>query len=632
MRYLEKVGLGDAAHVRPSELSQGMQQRVGIARAFALAPRVLLLDEPFGMLDSLTRVELQEVLLDLWRAERTTALMVTHDVDEALFLADRVALMTNGPDARLGAVLTVPFSRPRERHEVMAHPAFFELREEIMTFLETHAHQRAPRGLGAHTGTHVIGCTDAPDASFRRLRERSTHQAHGYAHSPLRLRRRARRRARTHGRRRPRRRRRAAPPPAPAPAPKAAEPIKVTPYGIAYFNFFSNSDAVNNGDVPLFAAASGPGHTGMTARQSRLGIRVTGATVGKAKVTGVVEGDFFGGYPAVGIGDNMGVFRLRLANARLDWAKGSLVVGQDWMIFAPVNPLSLSSAGIPLFAAGGNLWSRLPQVRGEWKTKKVLLQGGVLAPQTGDFNSAFFYQPGSGALSETPFLQGRAAVTLANFAASKKVATIGVSGHWGQSRVLTPRRSDARLERHRRSTSCCRSAPRSPCRARRSPAPTSAASRPASSRAWSSTAPSPARAASPVLDGPRALDSAGGWVQVLAAVTPTVTVHGGFGTDDPDDADFLTVTRRESRLENTAISFGFQHKASAQHRLGRRVPPPRHEVPHRRRQGRRPRQRRLHVHVLERHGSGRRLPGLRPPARPRFSSTNVLLWLWQEQP
>ena len=143
-RYLDKVGLRDAAHVRPSELSQGMQQRVGIARAFALAPRVLLLDEPFGMLDSLTRVELQETLLQLWRAERTTALMVTHDVDEALFLADRIALMTNGPDARLGAVLTVPFPRPRERHEVMAHPAFFELREEIMTFLETHAQARAP--------------------------------------------------------------------------------------------------------------------------------------------------------------------------------------------------------------------------------------------------------------------------------------------------------------------------------------------------------------------------------------------------------------------------------------------------------------------------------------------------------
>jgi nitrate/nitrite transport system ATP-binding protein len=143
LRYLEKVGLADAADVKPSELSQGMQQRVGIARAFALAPRVLLLDEPFGMLDSLTRVELQEVLLHLWRAERTTALMVTHDVDEALFLADRIALMTNGPDARLGRILEVPFARPRERHEVTAHPMFFELREEIMTFLETHARHAA---------------------------------------------------------------------------------------------------------------------------------------------------------------------------------------------------------------------------------------------------------------------------------------------------------------------------------------------------------------------------------------------------------------------------------------------------------------------------------------------------------
>ncbi len=173
--------------------------------------------------------------------------------------------------------------------------------------------------------------------------------------------------------------------------------------------------------------------------------------LGKAKVTGVLEGDFFGGYPTVGIGDNMGVFRLRLANARLDWTKGSLVVGQDWMIFAPVNPLSISSAGIPLFAAAGNPWSRLPQVRGEWKTKKVLLQGGLLAPQTGDFNSAFFYQPGSGALSETPFLQGRAAVTLANFAASKKVATDRRVGPLGPVACHDDRRrSHARLERHRR--------------------------------------------------------------------------------------------------------------------------------------------------------------------------------------
>jgi hypothetical protein len=356
----------------------------------------------------------------------------------------------------------------------------------------------------------------------------------------------------------------ATPPPASAPAAaKPAEPIKITPYGIAYFNFFSNSDAVNNGDVPLFAAASGPGHTSMTARQSRLGIRVTGATVGSAKVTGVIEGDFFGGYPAVGIGDNMGVFRLRLANARLDWAKGSLVAGQDWMIFAPVNPLSLSAAGIPLFAAGGNLWSRLPQVRGEWKTKRLLLQGGILAPQTGDFNSAFFYQPGSGALSETPFVQGRAALTLANFAESKKVATIGVSGHWGQSRVLTP--VDRTLDSNGIALDFV--LPFGSLLTVQGEAFTGTNLGGFQGGVFQGLVMDGAvvgPGGTPVLDGPRALDTAGGWVQVLVALTKTVTVHGGFGTDDPDDADFFTVTRRESRLENTAISFGFQHKASAQ--------------------------------------------------------------------
>src|SRR4051812_29733384 len=98
--YLELVGLGRSLHKKPAELSQGMRQRVGIARAFAISPKVLLLDEPFGMLDSLTRMELQEVLLTLWRKDKKTALMVTHDVDEALFLSDRVVMMTNGPDRK----------------------------------------------------------------------------------------------------------------------------------------------------------------------------------------------------------------------------------------------------------------------------------------------------------------------------------------------------------------------------------------------------------------------------------------------------------------------------------------------------------------------------------------------------
>ncbi len=130
------VGLGDAMDKRPAELSNGMRQRVGLARAFALSPKMLLLDEPFGMLDSLTRVELQEVLLDIWTEERMTALMVTHDVDEALFLADRVVMMTSGPRARVGQILDVPFGRPRDRAEVLEHPDYYRLRGELIGFLE----------------------------------------------------------------------------------------------------------------------------------------------------------------------------------------------------------------------------------------------------------------------------------------------------------------------------------------------------------------------------------------------------------------------------------------------------------------------------------------------------------------
>ncbi len=141
--YLSVVGLADAMHKKPAELSQGMRQRVGIARAFALSPRMLLLDEPFGMLDSLTRMELQQVLIDLWRKDKKTALMVTHDVDEALFLADRIVCMTNGPAAQVGDILEVHFPRPRERKAVLEHPDYYKLREHLITFLEEHAHKKA---------------------------------------------------------------------------------------------------------------------------------------------------------------------------------------------------------------------------------------------------------------------------------------------------------------------------------------------------------------------------------------------------------------------------------------------------------------------------------------------------------
>ncbi len=140
--YLTVVGLGDALHKKPAELSQGMRQRVGIARAFALKPKMLLLDEPFGMLDSLTRYELQEVLIQLWRKNKITALMVTHDVDEALFLSDRIVCMTDGPEAEVGEIIDVSFPRPRERKAVMEHPDYYVLRERLIEFLEIHAHKK----------------------------------------------------------------------------------------------------------------------------------------------------------------------------------------------------------------------------------------------------------------------------------------------------------------------------------------------------------------------------------------------------------------------------------------------------------------------------------------------------------
>jgi nitrate/nitrite transport system ATP-binding protein len=143
--YLELVGLADAMHKMPGELSNGMRQRAGIARAFALSPRMLLLDEPFGMLDQLTKMELQQVLLELWRVDKKTALMVTHDVDEALFLSDRVVMMTNGPEAKVGRILEVPFPRPRDRRSVLAHPDYYKLREELIGFLEECEHEKKQR-------------------------------------------------------------------------------------------------------------------------------------------------------------------------------------------------------------------------------------------------------------------------------------------------------------------------------------------------------------------------------------------------------------------------------------------------------------------------------------------------------
>ncbi|HEY8100391.1 MAG TPA: nitrate ABC transporter ATP-binding protein [Burkholderiaceae bacterium] len=133
--YLERVGLADSAHKKASDMSNGMKQRVGIARAFALSPKLLLLDEPFGMLDSLTRWDLQEVLMEVWTRTKLTAIMVTHDVDEAILLADRVVMMTNGPNAKVGKIMEVNLPRPRTRKKLLEHPDYYRLREELLSFL-----------------------------------------------------------------------------------------------------------------------------------------------------------------------------------------------------------------------------------------------------------------------------------------------------------------------------------------------------------------------------------------------------------------------------------------------------------------------------------------------------------------
>ena len=137
--YLEQVGLARQGDRLPRELSAGMQQRVGIARAFALEPRLLLLDEPFSLLDALTRMELQDTLMRLWEGSRRTVIMVTHDVDEALLLADRIVLMTSGPAAAVGKILDVRFARPRSRDDLVVDPEYFWLRDAVLTFLEEEA-------------------------------------------------------------------------------------------------------------------------------------------------------------------------------------------------------------------------------------------------------------------------------------------------------------------------------------------------------------------------------------------------------------------------------------------------------------------------------------------------------------
>lgn len=133
--FLEMVGLSGALHRKPSELSGGMCQRVSIARAFATSPKLLLLDEPFGALDALTRGVIQDELLKIWSETQQTVFMITHDVDEAILLADRVLLMTNGPHARVAESVRINIARPRNRANIIEDPAYYKIRNYLVNFL-----------------------------------------------------------------------------------------------------------------------------------------------------------------------------------------------------------------------------------------------------------------------------------------------------------------------------------------------------------------------------------------------------------------------------------------------------------------------------------------------------------------
>lgn len=136
--HLAMVNLNAAANKYPDEISGGMKQRVGIARALAIRPKMLLMDEPFGALDALTRGKLQKQVLDIWESQPQAVMMVTHDVDEALYMSDRIVMMTSGPQAKIGEILTVPFEHPRDRQALRSSKEYFELRNHALNFLDRH--------------------------------------------------------------------------------------------------------------------------------------------------------------------------------------------------------------------------------------------------------------------------------------------------------------------------------------------------------------------------------------------------------------------------------------------------------------------------------------------------------------
>lgn len=155
-KYIDLVGLKGAEDKRPTALSGGMKQRVGLARAFSIEPKVLLLDEPFAQIDALTRGVIQEELIQMWNTTRNTVFMVTHDVDEAILLSDRILLMTNGPSARIAEIVDVTIPRPRSRDSIIEHPHYYKIRNHVIHFLVKHASHEASGDESVQTAPSVV--------------------------------------------------------------------------------------------------------------------------------------------------------------------------------------------------------------------------------------------------------------------------------------------------------------------------------------------------------------------------------------------------------------------------------------------------------------------------------------------
>lgn len=345
-------------------------------------------------------------------------------------------------------------------------------------------------------------------------------------------------------------------------------PFHATPYGAIYFNLFGNSGASNNADVPLFAAPTGSGGIGASVRQTRLGLRLTGPEMLHARSSGTVEADFFGGFPAIGIGENFSLVRLRLAFARLDWKRTALIMGQDWMVFAPANPTSIAAAAVPQMAAAGNPWARLPQIKVEHRSFDgvLLWQAALLAPSTGDYPSGtsapFTLQPSTGSASRLPFFQGRIALSGQNWLGSKRTGNIGISVHYGRARVAKERINSDGL-------ALDWSTPLSRDLTLSGEAFIGEDLAGFQSGIFQGFNPDAIvrREGMPPSTRAKAIGTRGGWVQLgwtLPALSERATLYASFGLDDPRDRDLRSASPRDWRTRNVGGAINLIYKISPQ--------------------------------------------------------------------